>query len=395
MRRIMFVVLACACLDACGSDTELANLIDDAPAPSGALAAVPMLPAAHATDHGWTVHGLEVTRDDLAKWAPIVTFHFQERYLPSSIDHLLHNAALVDAEGHVLVQGPSQTDLQREPQPGNRVILHPDSYAGDALDAQHRVQAPMYVSAQVPEDASFVDLNYIFLSGFNGSQTARLNLFGVSTELTLPHFADHQGDIESISVRVTPDFQRVIFVRFEGHGHSHFTKPEDAQFIGTHVAVLSALNSHANYNAKAYPRHHQHVEARISALGFGIDVLDITDATGPTWAPFAVDAQGQTHDVGALRFVGIDDHQQVLGDQTWAAFAGRIGDFWDNTFVGVLRPDGTLPNIAVRGSANGLISAAIGLGKTRAFVHAAGSVGLAERGTVLVTSPLWNPPAHF
>jgi hypothetical protein len=66
-----------------------------------------------------------------------------------------------------------------------------------------------------------------------------------------------------------------------------------------------------------------------------------------------------------------------------------------NKFVGLRRTVFTTPNLAVRISANGLIGTAIALGKTKPFIHAAGSLGLAGRGTILVTQPLWNPPAQF
>jgi hypothetical protein len=104
----------------------------------------------------------------------------------------------------------------------------------------------------VAADKSFVDLNFFFLYGFNGAQTMR-NLSGAPGHFNyiIRNLAEHAGDLESITVRVKPDFSAPLVVRYEAHGDSTFFKPADVDWTdGTHPQVRAGLNSHASYNGK-------------------------------------------------------------------------------------------------------------------------------------------------
>jgi hypothetical protein len=123
--------------------------------------------------------------------------------------------------GETICAEPSQADLAAHPGEEYQVALDPATFPGEPLASDGTVTAPMYVSVQVPPDRSFVDLNFVFLFAYNGAQAARVKwLFQDPFNCIVPTFAEHQGDIEGVTVRVTADFGAVLFVRFEAHGDS-------------------------------------------------------------------------------------------------------------------------------------------------------------------------------
>ena len=56
----------------------------------------------------------------------------------------------------------------------------------------------------------YIDLEYFFLFTYNGPQTARVRIPAASFRRTLPSFAEHEGDIEGVRMRVTPDCKTII-----------------------------------------------------------------------------------------------------------------------------------------------------------------------------------------
>ena len=122
-----------------------------------------------------TINGVTITLEQVVKFAPAILFHPDERYLPVSIDDLLATATLVDdstTPPTTVLQPPlTQAQLQSHSEDRYRLRLAASTYAGQPLG-----QATMYVAPQVPSDGSYVDLNFFFLTAFNGCQMIKFYL---------------------------------------------------------------------------------------------------------------------------------------------------------------------------------------------------------------------------
>jgi len=207
-----------------------------------------------AQAQSYTYNGVTFTMDQVAKFAPDVRFTPWEPYLPISIENLLTGAVLHGKNGKV-ISNPTQQDLAQYGDSTATIEINANEFGGDPAKGEGPVRlitAPVYASVQVASDKSYVVLNYFFVSGFNGAQTMR-NTSGAPGHFNyiIRTLAEHEGDLESISVWVKPDFSAPIIVRYEAHGDSSYYKPADVDWTdGTHPQVRAGLDSHASYNGK-------------------------------------------------------------------------------------------------------------------------------------------------
>ena len=335
------------------------------------------------------INGLTVTMDQVARFAPLVTLHVAEPYLPCSIDELLATATLVDNSGAVApIQNPTQAELAEHHGENFRVDISPLFFGGRPLAADGTVTAPMYVAVQVPQDRSYVDLNFIWLFAYNGPQTVRVKVPYNDYNAILPQFAEHQGDIEGCTVRVTPDFSSIIFVRCESHGDSSYYPPRLLDYSGTHPIIRSSLNAHGSFNGKGKNPNDWIVKESYEKLGTGGLFIDIITSTGPAWCPF---------DNGQLVFVGLDEQGRPINGQLWAAFQGRIGGVRDNSYQGAVGVGGSQASRtdalswAQRNWANLLVDAVSSLIPNE-DKSGTGPVGLGDRKYIRMCSPTWGLP---
>lgn len=188
----------------------------------------------------------------------------------------------------------------------------------------------MNVCPQVPADRSYVDLTYIFLYCYNGAQCAQL-LAPVRASCVVPSYAEHEGDIESITVRVDPELNAVRAVRYEQHGSSTRYAPEGVRFDagGRRPYVGCALNSHASYNLAGRSGTYAVSLVKLGPAGLVVGIVDFVQTDGPQWNP------------SGFILVGIENGSP-LGSETWAGFAGRLGGFRTNGLGSVTGADGPL-----------------------------------------------------
>lgn len=289
-----------------------------------------------------TINGLQVTIEDAAKFAPVVRFHAKEQYFPCSIEFLLAGSTLVVGTNETLQ--PTFDDLYAARNASDAHLrIDPSVWHGMA-PRNNLIPAPMYVAPQVASDKSFVDFTYYFLSAFNGPQTVWVNVAGDipldSFDCAIEQFAFHQGDVESITVRVTPDFSKVIHVGMAAHGHYHtYYLPDELAFVtGTHPLVNCAVFSHASYNSLDSSRFihpSDRTEYKVLTDVFDLEwmglnagrlnFMDDISWGNVTWQPFSVNGE-QTAPNGQLVFIGFDGSiDNPINGQTWASFQGDLG----------------------------------------------------------------------
>jgi hypothetical protein len=317
-----------------------------------------------------TINGLQVTIEDAAKFAPVVRFHAKEQYFPCSIEFLLGGSTLVVGTTETLQ--PTFDDLYAARHAADAHLrIDPSAWQG-MLPQNDLIPAPMYVAPQVAPDKSFVDFTYYFLSAFNGPQAVWVNVeTGIpltSFNCAIEQFAFHQGDVESITVRVTPDFAKVVHVGMSAHGDYTYYLPDEMAFAtGTHPLVNCAVFSHASYNSLdtshfIHPSDRTEYKVLLDAFDLAwpgvasagrLDFMDDISWGDVTWQPFSVSG-GQTTPNGQLVFIGFDGSiDNPINGQTWASFQGDLGQTRANKYTDI---------IPIREDLNGAQKLAFGVG---------------------------------
>ncbi len=310
------------------------------------------------------------TQEDLLRFAPEVRVHPNDRYLPSAVEPYLDAVELVNARtgavaaerlspaqlGSLLGEPPDAYHLRVRPPEGDPNGWLNAVYRGEAPvveEGEERIQSPMYAHVLADPDGAHFDFQYVFFYPFSGPQVFRIGLAEDSCFLGIcvcsgtskwtgywPPFATHEGDFEHVTVRVTADFSEVVAVYMDAHGteKGRWWRADDPtlQFAeGTHVAVYSALHTHASY-----PRPDEGItleEAPPEALAaagpftcgpvtcgyFGaVHWLNFADATrdgGPVWRPW------RGTPLVELRF---GPGGTPANGQAWLGFPGRYGARW-------------------------------------------------------------------
>jgi hypothetical protein len=188
------------------------------------------------------------------------------------------------------------------------------------------VPAPMYVSVEPCADASCIDLRFVMLYAYNGPQTLRTARGYDDFNLLASGLGEHAGDVETVTVRVTPDLESVLSVRFDAHGRGRRFGREQVAFVNdpvtgrpTHPIVRAALHSHAMYNAMERSHQDWVMQHQVAGVLSAVDLVGSDDG-GARWQPWesATDSR--------VQFVGEDWIQ--LHEQRVGRPRNDVYDYW-------------------------------------------------------------------
>jgi len=163
-----------------------------------------------------------------------IVFHESEQYFPCSVSHLLKDSTLIqrrrdDPTGaHEFHVGDATLEelasYFNSDQQEHFVEISPTQYAGHT-PIEGLIHAPVYV-AIVEVEESFVDIYYIFLYAYQGSQTFRCTPPIAKHFNCIAHaYGRHQGDVEHFIVRTDTSFSKVLSVAYEAHGEQAWYFP--------------------------------------------------------------------------------------------------------------------------------------------------------------------------
>ena len=182
--------------------------------------------------------------DFIRQHCPVVVFHESEQFFPCSVEHLLKNSTLLQRsrqeDGREFHVGdPSLAELaeyNNTDQLDHFLEISPTQYSGHA-PVDGAIDAPMYV-AVVNVDDAFVDIYYIMLYAYQGSQTFRCTPPIAKHFNCIAHeYGRHQGDIEHFVLRTDPAFKAVLSVAYEAHGEQAWYFPGDLSAVRTAVPI--------------------------------------------------------------------------------------------------------------------------------------------------------------
>jgi hypothetical protein len=269
-----------------------------------------------------------ITTEQAARFAPLVSFHVNEKYFPCSIDWLLEHAELRKTDDSFRIQNPTQADLAEFSAPEYYLDVHARGFPGEPL-VDNQVAAPMYVAAQEWDDC--IEITYVMLYAYQGGQTCRALKWLDHFNAIINDYGKHQGDLEWISVLVSKDYRQVLSIGFASHGEMAYYAPGDCLMEGDHPRVRVALNGHASYNGKGKNPNDWVFSYELPTV-FG--TIDLFTEQGVKWEP-------HHHPQEMLTIIGLDQHGTPVSDQQWARFRGRLGIRQRNDFTSATEVDGS------------------------------------------------------
>jgi hypothetical protein len=268
-----------------------------------------------------------VSLDVVKQYAPVLRFHPNEKYFPCSIEFLLQNGWLRDNNNKDWnIVNPAQTDLQQYCAENYYVQINPSQYPG--MCTNNVVSAPLYYAVQ--EFTDIIEITYIFLYAYQGGQTVRALRAGTEFNCIVNDFGIHQGDLETIVVRLVPQGTggySVLDAVYSAHGNESYLPTQRIEWSGTHPVVDVALNLHGSYSMKAQGD----TVTDFEQPGI-LAIIDSMATGGVEWA---------TYNSAQVLQLGLDNNNVPVSDQVWAAFAGRLGIQQTNSLTSATYFDGS------------------------------------------------------
>lgn len=202
----------------------------------------------------------------IAKYGPILKLHKDEIYDNCSVEWFLEHCRLIDSKSGTFIGHPTVDDLPQVGWEAGRFWLELDAGAkgGDFSTAK------AYVRARWTQGMTYTDLQFWFLSAYNGPGTGHINSLLWDTivhsgDPDLAPLGEHIGDWECCIIRVDNKGKHVLEIILSQHGDAVSFKgseiPKSFQLVGgSHPVVYSSRNGHALYPSVSanYTEYHKY-----------------------------------------------------------------------------------------------------------------------------------------
>ena len=184
-------------------------------------------------------------------YAPLIHFHKDENYLPSSVNWFFSNGALLYKKGE------ESNPVPVEPNGSNL----PQGEANDGLywldlpvasDARKRVQAgdlqsmEVYLHIKPVFGGTLTDIAVWMFYPFNGPSRAKLKL----ATIPLGRIGEHIGDWEHFTLRISNFSGKLLRMYLSQHSKGSWIDPPEIEFQsgGNKPVAYASLNGHAMYS---------------------------------------------------------------------------------------------------------------------------------------------------
>ncbi|ESQ50008.1 hypothetical protein EUTSA_v10020344mg [Eutrema salsugineum] len=191
------------------------------------------------------------TRDLFRAYSPWIYFHPREEFLPSSVDWVFSNGALLYQKGNESNPVPVKPNGSNLPQGGSDDDLYWLDYPADE-GARERLKRgdlgnnKVYLHVKPMFGATFTDIVVWIFCPFNGN--ARLKFLFIKS-LSLGDIGEHIGDWEHVTLRISNFNGELWRVYFSEHSGGTLVEACDLEFQGGNKPVAySSLHGHAMFS---------------------------------------------------------------------------------------------------------------------------------------------------
>ncbi len=281
----------------------------------------------------------DLLRQMIAQHAPVLRFHPEEPYFPSSVEWYLARCLLIDGtSGAVLARHPAAGDLPKGPAAPDQLqrywltldptvagpALEPDLAPPDDPRRGNLADAPAYVRALHDAKQGHTDLQFWMFYPYDGPGLARLRprfLRALRTDRTLSLWPAgmHEGDWELAVIRIDHATLQpsAAFLSQHRSGDQHLGAAAVAALDREpdgRIRLHASLYGHATY-AHREERKLVYFKRSLALVGIELALVDRVEA-GAAWD------LGQNHEV-----ISTSWHDPQFPEPAWLDFAWRWGAY--------------------------------------------------------------------
>ncbi|XP_030459193.1 hypothetical protein At1g04090-like [Syzygium oleosum] len=182
-------------------------------------------------------------------YSPVVYFHPDEAYLPSSVDWFFTNGGLLYTKGQESKPVPVEATGSNLPQGGSNdgaywLDLPLDGAAKDRVKKGYLQSAQAYMHVKPMLGATFTDIAIWLFYPFNGPARAKVKF----VNLSLGRIGEHVGDWEHVTLRISNFNGQLWTVYFSEHGAGIWVGASGLEFQNANkFVVYASLHGHAAY----------------------------------------------------------------------------------------------------------------------------------------------------
>ncbi|KAL7204162.1 hypothetical protein ACSBR2_017266 [Camellia fascicularis] len=180
-------------------------------------------------------------------YSPVIYFHPDEQYLPSSVSWFFQNGALLYTKGNESNPVSIEPTGSNLPQGGSNdgaywLDLPVDQAAKEQVKKGNLQDAGVYLHVKPVLGATFTDIAMWVFCPFNGPSKAKVGIINVS----LGKIGEHVGDWEHVTLRISNFNGELKSVYFSQHGAGVWVDAPNLEFqSGNKLVAYAALHSHA------------------------------------------------------------------------------------------------------------------------------------------------------
>ncbi|KAK9051519.1 hypothetical protein SSX86_028146 [Deinandra increscens subsp. villosa] len=182
-------------------------------------------------------------------YSPVVHFHPNEPYLPSSVDWFFQNGALLYHQGDESNPSPIDLNGSNLPQGGSNddtywLNLPKDDSSKERVKKGDLQDAGAYFHVKPMYGGLFTDIAIWLFYPFNGASRAKVEFINIS----LGKIGEHVGDWEHVTLRISNFNGELVRMFFAEHSWGTWVSAASLEYAnGNKPVVYSSLNGHASY----------------------------------------------------------------------------------------------------------------------------------------------------
>ncbi|PWA96241.1 vacuolar protein sorting-associated protein 62 [Artemisia annua] len=200
----------------------------------------------------WTFHVPLERLENIAYAAPLIYFHPDEEYFPSSVSWFFKNGAqIVDSKPHLITNNGD--NLPRNGQlDGAFLDLPSDQPLQDKVKKGSLTDAVAYIHAKPGVNGRYTDIIIWLYYPFNGAAKLQVGPFTVP----LGKAGEHVSDWEHMRLRIDNVSGRLTSVYLSQHAKGKWLQANEFEYINGRPVVYASLHGHALYNAPVKTIHY-------------------------------------------------------------------------------------------------------------------------------------------